>query len=256
MSSPILQLQDLRRSYTTGQASIEVLKGADIAVAPGEIVGLVGPSGSGKSSLLHAAGLLERPTSGAVIIAGRDCGGLSDPARTEIRLKTIGFIYQFHHLLPELSALDNAALPALIAGHSRREARARAKELLDALGLASRLSHQPAQLSGGEQQRVAVARALTNRPRLLLADEPTGNLDPATSELVYQSLNALVRATGVAAVIATQNLESIRHMDRVLSLKDGRLVEHRAVARLPSESLEDWEIRLVARRLALSGDGE
>ena len=128
--------------------------------------------------------------------------------------------------------------------------------ILDALGLASRLSHQPAQLSGGEQQRVAVARALTNRPRLLLADEPTGNLDPATSELVYQSLNALVRATGVAAVIATHNLESIRHMDRVLSLKDGRLVEHRAVARLPSESLEDWEIRLVARRLALSGDGE
>jgi lipoprotein-releasing system ATP-binding protein len=201
-----------------------VLRGADLAVAPGEIVGLIGPSGSGKSSLLHAAGLLERPSDGEVLIAGRDCGAMTDAARTAIRLSTIGFVYQFHHLLPELDALDNVALPALIAGRSRREARERARSLLTDLGLAARLDHQPAQLSGGEQQRVAVARALTNRPRLLLADEPTGNLDPATSEAVFQSLHDLVRATGVAALVATHNLEMARHMDRVLTLRDGRLV--------------------------------
>ena len=224
MSEPVLILRDLCRTYQTGQGPLEVLRGANLAVAPGEIVGLIGPSGSGKSSLLHAAGLLEHPTSGQVLIDGRDCGAMTDAARTRIRLSTIGFVYQFHHLLPELDALDNVALPALIAGQPRRAARERARELLTDLGLAARLDHQPAQLSGGEQQRVAVARALTNRPRLLLADEPTGNLDPATSDAVFQSLHDLVRATGVAALIATHNLEMAKHMDRVLALKDGQLI--------------------------------
>jgi lipoprotein-releasing system ATP-binding protein len=226
-SAPVLAIEGLRRVYDTGQGPLEVLKGASLAVAAGEIVGLVGPSGSGKSSLLHAAGLLERPTAGAIRIEGRDCGGLDDRARTRIRLRAIGFVYQFHHLLPEFSALDNVALPALIAGVGRREARARAEGLLSALGLSARLGHQPAQLSGGEQQRVAVARALTNAPRLLLADEPTGNLDPATSEAVFASLRDLVRRTGVAALIATHNLEMTRHMDRVLTVRDGLLVERR-----------------------------
>jgi lipoprotein-releasing system ATP-binding protein len=224
MSDAVLELRGVTRVYETGQGPLDVLRGADLAVAPGEIVGLIGPSGSGKSSLLHAAGLLERPSGGEVLIAGRDSGAMTDAARTAIRLSTIGFVYQFHHLLPELDALDNVALPALIAGRSRREARERARSLLTDLGLAARLDHQPAQLSGGEQQRVAVARALTNRPRLLLADEPTGNLDPATSEAVFQSLHDLVRATGVAALVATHNLEMARHMDRVLTLRDGRLV--------------------------------
>jgi lipoprotein-releasing system ATP-binding protein len=200
----------------------------DLQVEAGQIVGLLGPSGSGKSSLLHAAGLLERPTAGQILIQGQDCGALSDVARTQIRLSTIGFVYQFHHLLPEFSALDNVALPALIAGKPRKAALARAADLLGQLGLSGRLNHQPAQLSGGEQQRVAVARALTNAPRLLLADEPTGNLDPATSETVFANLRDLVRATGVAALIATHNMEMTRHMDRVLTLKQGRLVEARA----------------------------
>ncbi len=224
MSDPVLELRGVTRAYATGQGPLEVLRGADLTVAPGEIVGLIGPSGSGKSSLLHAAGLLERPSGGGVIVAGRDCGAMTDRERTAIRLATIGFVYQFHHLLPELDALDNVALPALIAGLSRRAARQRARELLSDLGLAARLDHQPAQLSGGEQQRVAVARALTNHPRLLLADEPTGNLDPATSEAVFQNLRDLVHATGVAAVIATHNLEMAKHMDRVLTLRDGLLV--------------------------------
>ncbi len=225
MSEPILVIEGLRRTYVTGEGSLEVLKGADISVSPGEVVGLIGPSGSGKSSLLHAAGLLERPTAGSVMIGGKNCGALDDRMRTLIRLAMIGFVYQFHHLLPELSALDNVALPALIAGASRKVARERAMTLLGQLGLSERLKHQPAQLSGGEQQRVAVARALTNKPRLLLADEPTGNLDPATSEAVFANLRDLVHATGVAALIATHNLDMARHMDRVLALKDGRLVE-------------------------------
>src|SRR5665213_1026478 len=167
MSEPILSIRGLTRSYVTGGKTLEVLKGVDLDVRPGEIVGLVGPSGSGKSSLLHAAGLLEHPTAGAVLIGGQDCGALSDRIRTRIRLEFIGFVYQFHHLLAELSALENVALPAMMAGQSRRDARRRAETLLGQLGLADRLHHQPAQLSGGEQQRVAVARALTNAPRLL-----------------------------------------------------------------------------------------
>jgi len=223
MSEPILSIRGLTRSYVTGGKTLEVLKGVDLDVRPGEIVGLVGPSGSGKSSLLHAAGLLEHPTAGAVIIEGRACGDLDDRTRTAIRLATIGFVYQFHHLLPELSALDNVALPVMIAGGRRGAARERARRLLDDLGLAGRLAHQPAQLSGGEQQRVAVARALANAPRLLLADEPTGNLDPATSAAVFESLRTLVRATGVAALIATHNLALADRMDRVLTLESGRL---------------------------------
>ena len=224
MSEPVLEIEGLRRVYETGQGPLEVLKGADLTLDAGEIVGLVGPSGSGKSSLLHAAGLLEHPTAGTIRVQGRDCGALDDRERTRIRLSTIGFVYQFHHLLPEFSALENVALPALIAGHSRAKANARAETLLTGLGLGARLDHQPAQLSGGEQQRVAVARALTNSPRLLLADEPTGNLDPATSEAVFRSLRELVRLTGVAALVATHNLGMTRHMDRVLTVRDGRVV--------------------------------
>jgi lipoprotein-releasing system ATP-binding protein len=228
MSDPVLSVQGLRRVYMTGQGPLDVLKGADLSVKAGELVGLVGPSGSGKSSLLHAAGLLERPTAGRIFIEGRECGVLEDRERTRIRLRAIGFVYQFHHLLPEFSALDNVALPAQIAGQSRREARKRAEHLLSGLGLSARLHHQPAQLSGGEQQRVAVARALTNSPRLLLADEPTGNLDPATSESVFKSLRDLVHSTGVAALIATHNLDMMRHMDRVLAVRDGRVAQREA----------------------------
>jgi lipoprotein-releasing system ATP-binding protein len=225
MSEAVLDVRGLARTYVTGQGPLQVLRDVDLQVQAGQIVGLLGPSGSGKSSLLHAAGLLERPTAGQILIQGQDCGALSDPARTQIRLRAIGFVYQFHHLLPEFSALDNVALPALIAGKPRKVALARAADLLGQLGLSTRLNHQPAQLSGGEQQRVAVARALTNAPRLLLADEPTGNLDPTTSETVFANLRDLVRATGVAALIATHNMEMARHMDRVLTLREGRLVE-------------------------------
>jgi lipoprotein-releasing system ATP-binding protein len=223
MSEPVLVVRGLKRSYETGERTLEVLKGADLEVYPGELVGLIGPSGSGKSSLLHAAGLLEHPTAGTIIIDGEDCSTLSDRARTRIRLKEIGFVYQFHHLLPELSALDNVALPRMIAGRAKSEAEARAKGLLSDLGLAERLSHQPAKLSGGEQQRVAVARALANDPRLLLCDEPTGNLDPTTSKTVFQALHDLARQRGVAALVATHNLELTSYMDRVLALRDGRL---------------------------------
>jgi len=227
MSEPVLSIRGLERTYVTGAGPLTVLRGVDLDVAPGEIVGLVGPSGSGKSSLLHAAGLLEHPNAGRIVIEGRDCTDLSDRARTRVRLATIGFVYQFHHLLPEFSALDNVALPLMIAGASRKAARARAAALLSDLGLAERVEHQPAQLSGGEQQRVAIARALSNSPRLLLADEPTGNLDPGTSGSVFESLYALAREEGVAAVVATHNFELARHMDRVYALKDGHLEPHR-----------------------------
>ncbi|WP_310540230.1 ABC transporter ATP-binding protein [Phenylobacterium sp.] len=219
----VLAIRGLTRTYQTGDKTLTVLNEADLDVMPGEVVGLIGPSGSGKSSLLHAAGLLERPTAGQIFIEGRDCSNLSDRVRTRVRLHTIGFVYQAHHLLPEFSALDNVALPQMIAGTPRKAARERAFFLLEQLGLAERVKHQPAQLSGGEQQRVAIARALANSPRLLLADEPTGNLDPHTSAAVFENLYALARATGVAALVATHNLELARHMDRVLGLKDGKL---------------------------------
>jgi lipoprotein-releasing system ATP-binding protein len=225
MSEPVLSIRGLRRTYVTQAGELPVLKGVDLDVRPGEIVGLIGPSGSGKSSLLHAAGLLEHPDGGRISIEGRDCSDLADRERTRVRLGTIGFVYQFHHLLPEFSALDNVGLPQMIAGRSRKAARERAMQLLGELGLADRWDHQPAQLSGGEQQRVAIARALANSPRLLLADEPTGNLDPTTSAAVFENLYALARKTGVAALVATHNLELARHMDHVVALRDGHLVE-------------------------------
>ncbi len=228
MSKPVLSVRGVTRTYDTATGGLTVLKGVDLDIMPGEIVGLIGPSGSGKSSLLHAAGLLERPTSGEIRIDGTDVGALDERARTHIRLASIGFVYQFHHLLAEFDARDNVALPLRIAGIGQDQARERASEVLTALGLGARLTHQPAQLSGGEQQRVAVARALANRPRLLLADEPTGNLDPATSQSVFEALQRLVKETGVAALIATHNMELAGHMDRVFALKDGHLEERPA----------------------------
>ena len=231
MSSPVLELRGVERSYKTAAGPIQVLRGVNLTIAPGQIVGLIGPSGSGKSSLLHAAGLLEHLDGGKILIDGQDCSQMNDRQRTATRLLTLGFIYQFHHLLPELSALENVALPLMIAGISRTAANARSRALLTEMGLAERLTHQPAQLSGGEQQRVAVARALANHPKLLLADEPTGNLDPATSGSVFQSLYKVARAEGASALIATHNMELARYMDRVFALKDGVLVEQ---ARAPA----------------------
>ena len=224
----LLSIRGLRRTYVTSAGSLEVLKGVDLDVRPGEVVGLIGPSGSGKSSLLHAAGLLERPDAGTIAIDGEDVGGLDERGRTRLRLAKIGFVYQFHHLMPEFDARDNAALPLRMGGVKLADARARAAELQTPLGLGERLTHQPGQLSGGEQQRVAIARALANRPRLLLADEPTGNLDPATSQAVFAALHDLVRETGVGALIATHNMELAGHMDRVFALKDGHLEERAA----------------------------
>jgi lipoprotein-releasing system ATP-binding protein len=224
---PVLSLKDVSRTYAVGQGRLEVLRGVDLDVRAGELVGLIGPSGSGKSSLLHAAGLLERPSGGRVLIGGEDCTTLSDRARTRLRLGSVGFIYQFHHLLPEFSALENVALPLRIAGDRPAAAASRARGLLEGLGLAARLDHRPGQLSGGEQQRVAIARALANRPRLLLADEPTGNLDPETSRAVFQSLFDLVRIEGVAALVATHNMALAGFMDRVFAIENGRLTERR-----------------------------
>jgi lipoprotein-releasing system ATP-binding protein len=222
---PALHLQDLQRAYAQGSRVIEVLKGATASLYAGETVALLGPSGAGKSTLLHIAGLLERPDGGAVVINGVDCVKLGDSERTRMRRSEIGFVYQFHHLLPEFSALENIVLPQLILGLSRAEAEERATQLLDSLGISERGDHRPAQLSGGEQQRVAIARAVANGPRLLLADEPTGNLDPPTAERVFDQLLSLVRQSGVAALIATHNLELAARMDRTLRLKEGHLVE-------------------------------
>jgi lipoprotein-releasing system ATP-binding protein len=225
MNGATLSVRDFTRTYKSGEGALHVLNGVDLDIEPGEIVGLIGPSGSGKSSLLHGAGLLERPNSGEVFIDGVAAWALDDRERTALRRGHIGFVYQFHHLLAEFDARDNVALPRLIAGASQREARAEAERLLDMLGLAHRVTHQPPQLSGGEQQRVAIARALANRPSLLLADEPTGNLDPDTSALVFNALLELVRYEGVAALIATHNLELTRFMDRVMALDHGKLVQ-------------------------------
>jgi len=223
MSEPVLSMRGVERTYVTEAGALQVLKGVDLDVYPGEIVGLIGPSGSGKSSLLHVGGLLERPNGGDIHLNGQDCSKLSERQRTRARLTAIGFVYQFHHLLPEFTALENVGLPARIAGKSPRDADARATELLTQLGLGARVAHQPAQLSGGEQQRVAIARALANKPRLLLADEPTGNLDPETAGAVFEALYELVRGQGVAALIATHNMELARYMDRVFALRDGHL---------------------------------
>jgi lipoprotein-releasing system ATP-binding protein len=224
MNNPALELRDLERTYRSGDQDLVVLSGASLRLMPGELVGLVGPSGSGKSSLLHAAGLLERPSAGEVYIDGVSGWTLDDPGRTALRRGSIGFVYQLHHLLPEFDALGNAMLPMLIAGQSHKAAEAEAKRLLTQLGLGARLHHQPSQLSGGERQRVAIARALANKPRLILADEPTGNLDPQTASSVFQNLFELARLEGVAALIATHNLELTAYMDRVMQLKGGQLV--------------------------------
>jgi lipoprotein-releasing system ATP-binding protein len=224
MSEPVLSLRGVERRFESGSGELVVLNGVDLDIMPGEIVGLVGPSGSGKSSLLHAAGLLEEPSAGEVRIAGVAAWEKSDAARTELRRLKIGFVYQFHHLLPEFDALDNVALPALIAGRPRRECSEEAKRLLTLMGLEQRIHHQPAQLSGGEQQRVAMARAMINKPVLILADEPTGNLDPDTSTAVFAALSELARNQGVAALIATHNLELTKYMDRVMTLDHGKLV--------------------------------
>jgi lipoprotein-releasing system ATP-binding protein len=221
--APALHLQDLRRAYAQGSRVIEVLKGATASLYPGEAVALLGPSGAGKSTLLHIAGLLERPDAGAVVIDGTDCVKLNDGERTRLRRAEIGFVYQFHHLLPEFSALENIVLPQLILGLTRADAEDRARQLLYSLGLDERADHRPAQLSGGEQQRVAIARAVANGPKLLLADEPTGNLDPHTAERVFEQLLSLVRQSGVAALIATHNLDLAARMDLTLRLMDGML---------------------------------
>ena len=223
--NPVLRLDGLRRSFHQGPREIHVLRGAHASLYAGEVTALVGPSGAGKSTLLHICGLLESPTEGRVVLNGRDCGGLSDAERTRLRRTTIGFVYQFHQLLPEFSALENVAIPQLIAGRTRAAADKRAAELLDMLGLTDRMDHRPAELSGGEQQRTAIARALANAPKLLLADEPTGNLDPETAERVFGELVSVVRSQGVAALIATHNMELAHSMDRILRMGEGLLHE-------------------------------
>ena len=222
-TAPALELRGLRRVFRTGGTEIVVLNGVDLALQAGEVVALVGPSGAGKSTLLHLAGLLERPDGGSVLIGGQDCGGLSDQKRTSLRRSELGFVYQFHHLLPEFSALENVMLPQMIAGVARGRARQKAAALLDGVGLAPRAGHRPARLSGGEQQRVAIVRALANDPKILLGDEPTGNLDHATGESVLATLLDLVRHTGLAALIATHNLDLARRLDRIVALENGRL---------------------------------
>lgn len=224
-TAPVLRVRGLTRRYKSGESELVVLDQLDLDITPGQIVGLIGPSGSGKSSLLHAAGLLEKPSAGQIEIAGADAWAMSDEKRTEIRRNRIGFVYQFHHLLAEFDARYNVALPALIAGRPRKEALAEAERLLGVMGLSSRTHHQPAQLSGGEQQRVAIARAMVNKPLLILADEPTGNLDPDTSTQVFGALADLVRNEGAAALIATHNHELARYMDRVVALDHGKLVQ-------------------------------
>jgi lipoprotein-releasing system ATP-binding protein len=219
-----LRLDGIRRRFTQGKEVLNVLDGAGMSVAAGEIVALVGPSGAGKSTLLHIAGLLERPDEGEVYLAGIAAGNLGEAERTRLRRLHLGFVYQYHHLLPEFSAIENVMLPQIIAGQSKDAARDRAGDLLDRLGLAARAQHRPGQLSGGEQQRVAICRALANQPRVLLADEPTGNLDPHTADTVFEELIRLVRGAGVAALIATHNPDLARRMDRVVRLEDGRLI--------------------------------
>ena len=222
---PILFLYGIDRHYRQGDVTLNILKGAELALWPGQSVALVAPSGAGKSTLLHVAGLLEHPDSGEVYVDQIATSRLSDAERTRIRRVDIGFVYQFHHLLMEFSALENVVLPQMVRGLSRREATERATELLNYLGLKQRLTHRPAELSGGEQQRVAIARAVANAPRILLADEPTGNLDPKTSEHVFSALTQLVQASGLAVIVATHNMDIAARMDRRVTLKDGLVVE-------------------------------
>ncbi len=220
----VLELRNVVRSYKQGERTLEILKSADFSIGKGEMIALVAPSGTGKSTLLHTAGLLERPDSGEVIVNGRSCGDLGDDARTAIRRTEIGFVYQFHHLLPEFSALENVMIPQMLRGLTKEAAAERARQLLDYMKIGPRAEHRPSELSGGEQQRVAIARAVANAPLLLLADEPTGNLDPGTAHYVFEALEALVRQSGLSAVIATHNHEIAKRMDRRVTLKDGLVV--------------------------------
>jgi lipoprotein-releasing system ATP-binding protein len=224
-NQPAVFLQAVERRYHQGEITLKILNQADFAVWAGQSVALIGPSGAGKSTLLHVAGLLEHPDGGEVFIEGIPTSTLSDGERTRIRRNEIGFVYQFHHLLGEFSALENVVLPQMIRGLTRNEAQQRSSELLSYLGLKDRLHHRPAELSGGEQQRVAIARAVANAPRILLADEPTGNLDPRTSEHVFGTLAQLVRASGLAAIVATHNMDLAQRMDRRVTLRDGQVVE-------------------------------
>jgi lipoprotein-releasing system ATP-binding protein len=223
MNEPLFRLTGVARSFQQGRTTLTVLRDIELCLRAGELVALIGPSGAGKSTLLHIAGLLERPNAGEVVIDGQDCSRLGDDARTALRRLTMGFVYQYHHLLPEFSAVENVTLPQMIAGRDRAAADRRSRELLAHLGLADRLTHRPGQLSGGEQQRVAIARALANQPKLLLADEPTGNLDPHTAEDVFDMLIRLAREASLAAIIATHNPLLSARLDRTVSLRDGRL---------------------------------
>ncbi|MEM5517466.1 ABC transporter ATP-binding protein [Henriciella sp. AS95] len=223
METPVLELRGIVREYKSGPTVLKVLDGTDLTLNRGELVGLVGPSGSGKSTLLHTAGLLERAEGGQVLLDGEDVLKLSDSGRTRLRREKLGFVYQFHHLLPEFDAVDNVAMPLMVNGVKRKVARAKALVMLGEMGLSDRGNHQPGQLSGGEQQRVAISRALANDPKLVIADEPTGNLDPATTDRVFASLIKIARSEGAAVLVATHNMALTRHMDRVLTLQDGKL---------------------------------
>ena len=225
MNSSVLELRKIERTFGRGETALKVLQGIDLNIQAGEVVALVGPSGSGKSTLLHIAGLLDTPTKGQIFVNGQNATKMDDYGRTILRRDTMGFVYQAHLLLPDFSALENVMMPQLIAGVSPNDAKIRAMELLDKVGLKKRMTHRSGQLSGGEQQRVAIARALANRPKLLLADEPTGNLDPHTAESVFKGLMTLVRETGLAALIATHNPELAAQMDRRISVRNGLLVE-------------------------------
>ncbi len=225
MSNPVLSINGLKRTFHQGLETLHVLKSIDLDLFPGEIIALVGPSGSGKSTLLQTAGLLEKSDGGEITIDGKKCSHLNDMVRTQIRREVIGFVYQFHHLLPEFNAEENIILPQLIAGKTYKDAQVRARDLLKEVGILERASHRPARLSGGEQQRVAIVRALANRPKILLADEPTGNLDELTSDSVFEKLIQLVRKENLAALIATHNKDLAARMDRIFILHEGHLIE-------------------------------
>ena len=223
--TPTLELKNLHRSFKQGGQVLEVLRGINLEIGKGEVVALIGPSGAGKSTLLQIAGLLEQPTKGEIFLDGQKCSKLGDAMRTSLRRDYLGFVYQYHNLLPDFDAVENVMMPLLIAGIKPELARVRAEKLLKRMGLIKRLKHRPAELSGGEQQRVAIARALANTPKLLLADEPTGNLDPRTSAVVFAELIAIVKETGLSALVATHNMELARQMDRIVYLQNGQLVE-------------------------------
>lgn len=230
-----LQLQDIYKHYYQGEQKLEVLNGVELSIAPNEVVALIGPSGSGKSTLLQIAGLLDKPSSGQIFLDGEDCSKSDDGVRTVLRRDYLGFVYQYHNLLPDFNALENVMIPQLIAGKKNKETAEKAEWLLSRLGLQDRILHRPAELSGGEQQRVAIARALANTPKLLLADEPTGNLDPHTSDNVFFALLDIVKETGLSALIATHNLELAAKMDRQVMLKDGKLIDMRPSKRIKGD---------------------